>query len=82
MKLTVCIGSSCHVKGSRQVVNLLQELIKEYALEDQVTLNGTFCEGNCQKGVSVLWQGECFSLNENNTNDFFSTEILPVCKGE
>jgi hypothetical protein len=27
MKVTVCIGSSCHLKGSRQIVEQLQSLI-------------------------------------------------------
>ena len=29
MKVTVCIGSSCHIKGSRPVVEKLQELIAQ-----------------------------------------------------
>ena len=42
MKVTVCIGSSCHIKGSRQVVEKLQSLIKENNLEDKVEIGGTF----------------------------------------
>lgn len=42
MKITVCIGSSCHIKGSRQVVQLLQELIEKNNLGDKVELGGTF----------------------------------------
>ena len=53
MKITVCIGSSCHIKGSRQVVERLQELIAEKGLKDQVELAGTFCMGKCQQGVCV-----------------------------
>ena len=43
MKITVCIGSSCHIKGSRQVVEQLQQLISENNLKDRVELAGTFC---------------------------------------
>ena len=50
MKVTVCIGSSCHIKGSRQVVTQLQQMIAQNDLDDQVELGGTFCMGNCQKG--------------------------------
>ena len=39
MKITVCIGSSCHLKGSRQVVETLQYLIAENDLKDQVDLS-------------------------------------------
>ena len=45
MKITVCIGSSCHLKGSRQVVEKLQELIAEKELAGKIELAGTFCMG-------------------------------------
>ena len=48
MKVTVCIGSSCHIKGSRQVVEELQYLIHENKLGDKVELSGTFCMGKCR----------------------------------
>ena len=38
MKVTVCIGSSCHIKGSRQVVEELQYLIAQNGLKDKVEL--------------------------------------------
>ena len=58
MKITICIGSSCHVKGSRQVVRALQKLIADNKLEDKVQLGGTFCLSNCQKGVCVSPKSE------------------------
>ena len=45
MKVTVCIGSSCHLKGSRQIVEALQHKIAEHDLGDKVELGGTFCMG-------------------------------------
>ena len=62
MKVTVCIGSSCHIKGSRQVVEQLQNLVAEKKLDDKVELAGTFCLGECQKGVCVKVDEEFFSL--------------------
>ena len=53
MKITVCIGSSCHIKGSRQVVGSLKQLISDNGLSDKVELAGTFCMGKCQQGVCV-----------------------------
>ena len=53
MKITVCIGSSCHLKGSRQIVEELQRLVAEHQLGGQVELAGQFCMGNCQNGVCV-----------------------------
>ena len=51
MKITVCVGSSCHVKGSHEVVARLEQLITEHQLKDQVEMTGTFCIGRCQEGV-------------------------------
>ena len=62
MKVTVCIGSSCHIKGSRQVVEQLQYLISENKLGDKVELGGTFCMGNCQQGVCVTVDEEFHSV--------------------
>ncbi len=76
MKITVCIGSSCHLKGSRQVVQSLQQLIEKNSLSDKVELSGTFCMGNCQKGVCVTLDGELYSLSPENTEQFFTREVL------
>ena len=76
MKITVCIGSSCHVKGSRQVVRALQQLIGDNKLEDKVELGGTFCLSNCQKGVCVTVDGDFFSVTPENVNEFFVENVL------
>ena len=57
MKITICIGSSCHLKGSRMIVEDLQKLVKDNNLTDKIELAGQFCMGNCQKGVCVTVDG-------------------------
>ena len=76
MKITVCIGSSCHVKGSRLVVEQLQKLISESNVEDKVELGGTFCLGECQKGVCVTIDGEFFSVSPDTVDEFFTENVL------
>ena len=76
LKITVCIGSSCHIKGSRQVVEQLQYLIAEKDLGEKVELGGTFCMGKCQQGVCVTVNDEFFSVTPETVNDFFTKEIL------
>lgn len=76
MKVTVCIGSSCHIKGSRQVVEQLQQLIAANNLGDRVELSGTFCMGKCQQGVCVTVDGEFFSVTPETVKEFFDTNIL------
>ena len=75
MKVTVCIGSSCHIKGSRQVVECLQTRISECGLEDKVKLNGTFCMGKCQQGVCVTVDDEFYSVTPDTVADFFENNI-------
>ena len=75
MKVTVCIGSSCHIKGSRQIVEELQHLISDAGLEDKVELGGTFCMGRCQEGVCVTVDGEFHSVSPDNVKEFFEKEV-------
>jgi len=75
MKVTVCIGSSCHLKGSRQVVEELRRMIAENNLESDVEVAGTFCLGQCQNGVCVTVDDTIFSVTPDTVGDFFQTEI-------
>ena len=75
MKITVCIGSSCHIKGSRPVVEQLQKLIAENELGDRIELGGTFCMGKCQQGVCVTVDGELFSVSPENVQVFFENQV-------
>ena len=76
MRITVCIGSSCHVKGSRQVVRALQQLIADNNLQDKVSLGGTFCLSNCQKGVCVTVDDVLFSVTPETVDAFFQENVL------
>ena len=75
MKVTVCIGSSCHIKGSRQVVQELQKLVNENNLGDKVELGGTFCLGKCQQGVCVTVDEDFHSVTPETVSEFFKNEI-------
>ena len=76
LKITVCIGSSCHIKGSRQVVEQLQYLISKNNLSDKVELGGTFCMGKCQQGVCVTVNDAFYSVTPETVEEFFKKEIL------
>lgn len=80
MKITICIGSSCHLKGSRQIVEEMQRLVAEHQLKDRIELAGKFCMGNCQNGVCVTIDDEIFSLKPEDTRAFFDNEVLPRLK--
>ena len=76
LKITVCIGSSCHIKGSRQVVEQLQYLIAKNDLGDKVELDGTFCMGKCQQGVCVTVNDAFHSVTPETVEEFFAQEVL------
>ena len=77
VKVTVCIGSSCHLKGSRQVVEELQYLINKNELEDKVELSGTFCMGKCgEDGVSVTVGGDYYAVKPEGVLDLFTDVIM------
>lgn len=76
MKITVCIGSSCHVKGSKGVVDAFQRLIAEHNVGDKVELGGTFCLGKCKDGVCVEIDGTVHSVTKDNAEEIFAREVL------
>jgi NADH:ubiquinone oxidoreductase subunit E len=75
--ISVCVGSACHLKGSREVIEGLQRLIKENNVSDMVEIKGAFCVGRCMEAVSVTVNDEgLFSLNESNVDLFFNETIM------
>jgi len=76
MNITICIGSSCHLKGSREIVHKLDQYIGEHNLRGDVTLNGSFCMDNCAEGVCVTIDDEIFSVQPENVDAFFEKEVL------
>lgn len=62
MVIKICVGSSCHLKGSPELVELLQNAVKEYHLENEVTLAGSFCFGKCNRdGVTIQVDEEIYA---------------------
>lgn len=76
MTITVCIGSSCHLKGSKVVIERLQELIEKNDLKDKVELKGSFCMGNCQNGVCATIDEKTVSILPDTVEEIFNTMVL------
>ncbi|MBQ2945724.1 MAG: (2Fe-2S) ferredoxin domain-containing protein [Clostridia bacterium] len=79
MIIQVCVGSSCHIKGSEEIVRLLQKAIEEKHLESEITLAGSFCIGKCNRtGVTVQVDEEIYTgITVENFNKFFTDNVLP-----
>ena len=78
MEIIVCVGSSCHLKGSHDVVVKLQKLINEYNLDNIVVLKASFCMGNCAKdGVALTIDNEFIeNCNSTTIEEIFMTKVL------
>ena len=50
--VTVCVGSSCHLKGARGVIVRFDELLTRHDLKGRVELKGSFCMERCGEGVN------------------------------
>lgn len=58
IKVTVCVGSSCHVRGSRAVLRRFAEVIEGERLGDDVALVGSFCMERCGEGMNWKFDDE------------------------
>ena len=78
MVIQVCVGSSCHLKGSPEIVELLQESIEKENLGDSVTLVGSFCIGKCNRvGVTIQVDDEIRTgITRENFKEFFKEQVL------
>ena len=78
MIIQVCVGSSCHLKGSADIVELLQKAVEEYHLENEITLVGSFCIGKCNRiGVTVQVDDDIHTgITRENFKEFFNDSVL------
>lgn len=76
LELKVCIGSSCHLKGSYNVIQTFQQLIEKEGLHDKVDMQAQFCMKQCKNGVSVSMGDEVFSVSPDTAKDFFREQVL------
>ena len=75
--VTVCVGSSCHLKGARDVIVRFDQLVREHKLADKVELKGSFCMERCGEGIN--WQIDdepCTSAGEADAVETFRQKVL------
>ncbi len=63
MEITVCVGSSCHIKGSHFFIDFLQKAIPAYNLEQKIILKASFCMGRCSEGINIKVDDELITLH-------------------
>lgn len=69
--VTVCVGSSCHIRGAREVIMRFNEILKGNGLEGRVELKGSFCMERCGEGLN--WQIDDEALTSFDVEDAVKT---------
>ena len=84
MLIQVCVGSSCHLKGSPEIVELLQKAVSDYHLEDEITRAGSFCIGKCNRiGVTVQIDDDIHvGVTKESFKEFFEENVLKQIRSE
>lgn len=84
MIIQICVGSSCHLKGSPEIVELLNKAVEEHHLENEITLTGSFCIGKCNRtGVTVQVDDEIHvGVTRENFREFFNDKVLSLIENE
>ena len=81
--VSVCVGSSCHMKGSYQVIKTFQELIKKNQLEDVIELKASFCMGRCLSGISVMVNDTPVqNVGFVNAENVFYEHVFPLAQDD
>ena len=80
----ICVGSSCHLKGSQDIVELFEKSIAEYRIDDKISLSGSFCIGKCNRvGVTVQVNDDVHTgITRENFKEFFQKNILDIIESE
>jgi len=83
LRITICVGSSCSVRGSDDIAALIEQFIERENLTDQIELVGAFCMDQCSTGVSLkVGERQYRELRPQDAETFFYEEVLPCLRGE
>lgn len=82
-EVSICVGSSCHLKGAHDVVKIFQKMVKEHELSDEIHLKASFCQGRCTNGVVVTVDGELITgVSPENASEIFHNRFIAKKRGE
>ena len=84
MVVQVCVGSSCYIKGSQDIIELLKKAVTDNHLEDEVTLAGSFCTGRCNReGVTITVDDDIYTgVTPENFTAFFEDKVMKKLKAQ
>lgn len=82
--ISVCVGSSCHLKGAPEIAGMLEKKINENNLQDKVALIGSFCSGRCNRiGVTITVGDDVYTgITRENFNEFWQDKVMPAINAD
>ena len=82
--IRVCVDSSCYLKGSSELVDMLNQKIEENGLQDKISLSGSFCMGKCNRvGVTIAVDEEVFvAITKENFNEFWNDKVMTAVNAD
>ena len=81
MEITICVGSSCHIKGSHSFIDYLQKAIAENHLDEHIVLKASFCIGNCSEGINIKINDERIVVTGlEDLKEIFQKRVIPEIK--
>jgi NADH:ubiquinone oxidoreductase subunit E len=77
LRLSICFGSACHLKGAYSVLNAFKALIDKYKVQSQIDLEGNFCQGKCTEGVVIKLNDEIITnVAKEKVHNIFMEKVL------
>ena len=82
--IRVRVGSSCYLKGSSELVDMLNQKIEENGLQNEISLSGSFCMGKCNRvGVTIAVDEEvCVAITKENFNEFWNDKVMKAVNAD
>jgi NADH:ubiquinone oxidoreductase subunit E len=79
--ITVCVGSSCHIKGAREMITRFNDFLTKEGIADKVELKGSFCMEQCGKGINWQINDEIFSSSSIEEGvEMFQKKVLELLR--
>ena len=74
----LCVGSSCHLKGAKELSMLLQKNIDDNNLESDIILTGSLCLEKCNRdGVTIAVDDDIYTgITPEKFDEFWKEKIL------
>lgn len=76
-RISICVGSACHLRGAHAVLYAFTQLIEKHQVESEIDLEGNFCQGRCTEGVVVKINDEIITrVSKETAHAVFYEKVL------